>query len=305
MYTIGDTLLTSPPSNSQLEKMEKDLASWTRALDIDGTCKIRLVISQVGRLAAMAYPDAAPEMLLLGAKFLTWLFAFDGEFLEESSKSHHEKIRTIKEISYAAPGKDAGIESEMLRVFFELSNEIALSASEAQFSRITNHLRSALFAALLESASAQRHTGLNSISAYLATRRDSSGVLLCFSMAEVLSGFIMPEEKFYEPRVTALRNSACDAIVWSNDTFSHAKEEARQNTLGVLNILENQGMGLEEALLCSTEKHQEIIFRFIKLRKAASQEAGSGEYCYVNCLWAWISANHHWSSTTPPYSYNC
>lgn len=102
------------------------------------------------------------------------------------------------------------------------------------------------------------------LTSYAAPRRDLTGSKYCFVLVEYAARIDLPDEVVSHPVIMAMEDAANDYIAWSNDIFSHNKEQSRHDTYTnlIAVLMREQGLDLQDAVDYSGQLCKSAIQRF-------------------------------------------
>ncbi|KAK0472672.1 terpenoid synthase [Armillaria luteobubalina] len=155
-------------------------------------------------------------------------------------------------------------------------------------------------------AELREHDEVLNIHNYVALRRETSGIRLCFDFAECGLGVNFSQEVYDDPIFRNGYNAAMDLICWVNDIYSYNMEQAKGhrcvNAVTVImkaKCLDLQGAvdfinGYCEALLDQFEKAKEVL-------SARPEESYADAVLLLKAFGDWVRGNDEWSFATERY----
>jgi 2-methylisoborneol synthase len=151
---------------------------------------------------------------------------------------------------------------------------------------------------------AWRHTGKYPPAwEYLAARQHDS-FYTSMTLIDVLGGYEVPSNLYYEPHVRRAAIQAGTAAVLVNDLHSVTKDLADENPPCniVLLIAADRNCSIEEATEITVDLHNDLVRDFQgghrKLQSLPSPELQR----FLRGLRAWMGGGFEWHSTSPRYS---
>ncbi|MET8446006.1 hypothetical protein [Streptomyces sp. NPDC005209] len=263
--------------------------------------------SGAGELASRVAADADEEPIRLYAHFLIWLFSFDDEWCSEGRYGASPEelavlaARLLRVAETPGPERMFGDEpwTTALR---DIRSRLACVASDTQIARWAHAMRMYLFGQVWEAG--LRAKGLvPDLNDYMAMRIHSGGLGPCAALLDVLHGQEATPAELHRPEVKALTEMMSIMVGVDNDIISQHKESRRSTQpLRLLNVLtHHHQLTQDEAVEEVIALRDQVLTRYLVLRRDTDQDAAPGLAAYLTGLDRWIRANLDWSYTCARY----
>jgi hypothetical protein len=215
--------------NPAAERAEIAAASWVSRHGMlrDPTTAGRFRSVGVGKLAAMAYPDAAPKLLELIAQVMAWIFIQDDVYDTAPAKEQRpERIESMFEryLTVLRTGvPPSGADPAMLALA-DLARRLAELGSSAWYLHFVETMRRFWMDGVVVETY-YRGRGISPDPAsYMAMRVQTVGVYVCLDLLELtLEDELSPEVR-EDPILRRVTWLTSRIIAYVNDVFSYEKE---------------------------------------------------------------------------------
>ncbi|KAJ7629457.1 isoprenoid synthase domain-containing protein [Mycena polygramma] len=142
--------------------------------------------------------------------------------------------------------------------------------------------------------------------AYIAFRRDTSGVRTCFDMAEYSAGINLSNQQYEDPVFQNGFNAAMDLICFANDIYSYNKEQAVGHSGAniVTVVMRSKNLDLQGAMHFLGGYSQALIDQLVTAQNvlaARNGESGLDQARLLEAFGDWVRGNVQWSFATPRY----
>jgi 2-methylisoborneol synthase len=314
----------SPLYCPAVERVDDDLADevddrligWARDRgfadhELDGLRKVRF-----GRLAMLTHPDSDdPDALLLAAQLNAAWWAADDYYADDSALGA-VPARLPERLTLAMPAMDpvpfageftAPLDETLgddlvLRMLGSATDHLRCHGTPSQVQRAC-YATFSMFVSWTAYA-AWRETGEDPPAwEYLAARQHDS-FYTSMTLIDVVAGYELPANLFYEPRVRRAVMQAGTASVLVNDLHSVAKDAADEKPVGnlVLLVAADRDCSIEEATEVTVALHNDFVHGFeatcLELESVPSPEL----QWFLRGVRAWMGGGVEWHATNPRYA---
>jgi len=123
------------------------------------------------------------------------------------------------------------------------------------------------------------------------------------TLIDVLGGYELTANVYYDPRVREAAIQAGTAAVLVNDLHSVAKdlEDESPPCNAVLLIADDRQCSIEEATAITVELHNDVVRDFQKAHEQLSAVPSVELQRFLRGLRAWMGGGFEWHSTSPRY----
>ncbi|MCD0483833.1 hypothetical protein LO771_15870 [Streptacidiphilus sp. ASG 303] len=298
---------------------EEHLRGWARSRRIvaPGAAADAFDSMLFGRFAARVYADAEYGRLLTLADWTGWIFAFDdllddtpegrdAEFVERVIACMEPVCRGRRTLRRPpAPSREVARSRDALARLRRRITRAMPAEWNARFTRnVVDFLHS-----YRRQASVNGSRAVLDEAAYSAHRSSTVAMYTGADLIEYGTGRPVPEHLLARPEVAALRESAVNAIGWTNDLFSAPKEISVGDLCNYVTVLHRQlGVPLEEAA-------REVVMRIdAEVKRFCEAAAAVRDLCRglpddqarallgtVDGLGHWMAGHAAWSRETGRY----
>ena len=290
---------TGPPCNPHLTRLYPLSTEWLRRTGLTPTEEDlkRHEAMDIPYLAALTYPTASKEGLLLAQNWMSWLFIYDDTLDEGVDGRVPIKVKQKREnflkILQRAP---AELSTPLSIALHDIWRQIVSLSDSVWQHRFIHHTNLYLNAVEWE-AENRLERSFPSEDEYLRLRIETSAVRPCFDLLMPTLNIDLNKTFWNDGKIQRLEYLATEIIVLSNDIISFPKEQA-SNDLHNLVLIRAAMQECDPAAVLS-QVAQLVTLRIAKFRKVAKEinENSHSKDCvnYVRALEAWYIGNSTWS----------
>ena len=296
-------------------EVDEKLAAWARecGFDEDEIAKIRK--AKFGRLMMLCHVDCDdPDRLLIGAKLNASWWAADDYYADDSALGAVAELlppRLVLAMAAMDPPPPAGeftapldeaIRSERVLVALRSSvGYLARYGLPAQVQRVC-YATFAMFVSWTAYA-AWRHTDKYPPAwEYLAARQHDS-FYTSMTLIDVIGGYELPANLYYEPRVRDAAFQAGTASVLLNDLYSVHKDlqDEKPPCNMVLQVAKDRGCSIDDATEIVVELHNEVVRDFEENHRVLQGVPNVELQRFVRGLRSWMGGGFEWHDSNPRY----
>lgn len=295
--------------HEQVLEVHANTQKWLAKYDLlEDSEQSRLKTEAYTWLVARVYPYARIEVLQPISDFTSWLFLHD-DLCDESREAMSPdtlRNRFEREMQSISGNADARSLNDFERALKDCWDRIQKqSPGQGWSARCESYLADYLNACVWESENRKSATVPN-LKTYAAMRGHTGAVWLYMHFIELAQNQLLPLHLLESPEIRHMRELACNVVSWHNDIFFYAKEKARGDMHGLVQVLEFEDMfSSEEAFeraitLTNSEVHE---FRSIENRIGHLPDKDQTALSqYVESLKAFMRGALDWSAETTRYS---
>jgi 2-methylisoborneol synthase len=297
------------------EEVDRRLVAWA------GDCGFaedecgQLGRAGFGRLVMLAHPDSEdPDRLLTSAKLNAAWWAADDLYADDTAlgavpaklpprlalaMAAMDPLPPVGEFSRELDETLQG--DRVLRALISGVDHLRRYGTPAQVQRVC-YSTFAMFVSWTAYAAWRHADEYPPAWEYIAARQHDS-FYTSMTLIDVLGGYELPANLFYDPRVRRAAIQAGTAAVLVNDLFSVTKDLADESPPCnmVLQIAADRDCSIEEATEITVDLHNEIVHDF----QAAHRDLGAVSSLelqrFLHGLRAWMGGGFEWHSTSPRY----
>ncbi|MCS7475668.1 family 2 encapsulin nanocompartment cargo protein terpene cyclase [Umezawaea endophytica] len=297
------------------KEVDRRLADWAVGCGFSEEEAEQLGRAEFGRLVVLAHPDCDdPDRLLISAKLNAAWWAADDLYADDTALGAvPAELPQRLALAMAAMDRlpDAGGFSHDLdealredRVLVALRSGVdylARYGSPAQVQRVC-YSTFAMFVSWTAYAAWKHKDEQPPAWEYLAARQHDS-FYTSMTLIDVLGGYELDSNVYYEPHVRRAAIQAGTAAVLVNDLFSVTKDLADENPPGnmVLQIAAERDCSIEEATEATVELHNGLVRDFQALHRKLQASPSPQVRRFLRGLRAWMGGGFEWHSTSPRY----
>lgn len=297
------------------EEVDRRVATWAGDCGFDTEEVQRIRSNRFGRLAMLAHPDCEdPDRLLIAAKMNAAWWAADDYYADDDALGAVPELlppRLVLAMAAMDPLPPAGeltvgLEEALAAEPVLLSlrsglDHMARYATPEQVQR-TCYATFAMFVSWTAYA-AWRHTGQYPPAwKYLAARQHDS-FYTSMTLVDVLGGYSLSADLFYEPRVRRAAFQAGTAVVLLNDLYSVAKDMAEEQPPCnmVLQVAADRDCSIAEATEITVNLHNDFVRDFKASHRSLQAVASLELQRFLRGLRAWMGGAFEWHDSNPRY----
>jgi 2-methylisoborneol synthase len=268
-----------------------------------------------GRLVMLTHADCDdPDLLLVAAQLNAAWWAADDLYSDDTelgATAQELPPRLALAMAAMDPGAPAGEFSDQLdealnsdRVLVSLTSgvhHLTRHGTPAQVQRAC-YSTAAMFVSW-NAYGAWRHTGIYPPAwEYLAARQHDS-FYTSITLVDVVGGYELDSNIYYEPRVRRLLMQAGTAAVLVNDLFSVKKDAEDENPVCnmVLQIAADRNCSIEEATEITVDLHNNVVRDFQAGHEALQPVPSPTLQRFLRGARAWMGGGFEWHATNSRY----
>ncbi len=298
------------------EEVDARLRRWARTRGFDDHELDALDKAAFGRLVTLAHPDTDdPDALLVAAQLNASWWAADDYYADDTAlgavparlpqrltlaMSVMDPVPSVGDLT--PPLRAAHEDDLVLRMLDSAVTHLSRHATPAQVQRVC-YSTFAMFVSWTAYA-AWRETGEDPPAwEYLAARQHDS-FYTSMTLIDVVGGYELPADLFYEPRVRRAAMQAGTASVVVNDLYSVAKDAADENPVCnlVLLIAAERACSVEEATEITVALHNDLVRDFEAGHRELAALPSPELQHFLRGLRAWMGGGFEWHATNPRYA---
>ena len=269
-----------------------------------------------GQLVTLAHPDTDdPDALLVSAQLNAAWWAADDYYADDTAlgavparlpqrltlaMSAMDPVPPVGDLT--PPLRNAHEDDLVLRMLGSAVAHLSRHATPAQVQRVC-YSTFAMFVSWTAYA-AWRETGEHPPAwEYLAARQHDS-FYTSMTLIDIVGGYEVPADLFYEPRVRRAAMQAGTASVVVNDLHSVTKDAADENPVCnlVLLIAADRECSIEEATEITVTLHNDLVRDFETSHRELATVPSPELQRYLRGLRAWMGGGFEWHATNPRYA---
>ncbi|GAA2559847.1 family 2 encapsulin nanocompartment cargo protein terpene cyclase [Winogradskya consettensis] len=294
------------------EFVNEQVVAWADQVGIYAGRLEKLRACGFGRFMMLAHPGALDaDRLVAATKCLVAEWAADDYYVDEVELgadpmqvgSRLANLHAVTDPAqlprrYAAD-MDAHHRLQPISVAFRTAMEhLSRYASITQMGRF-QHQMATLFLAWTQEADWHANRRTPPVWEYLV-QRHLNNYLPPMILVDVLAGYEVPAQEFYQPLVRQAFTTAGNAAVLINDLYSGAQESENDFNLPTV-LVANEGLTRHEAVLRTVEIHNELMHTFVGLATQLSATGSPMLRRFFADTWAWLGGSRQWHATSGRY----
>lgn len=294
--------------NPAVEAVERHTNEWVRRFNLlpgEGAYR-HFGAMRIGWLVARAYPNTALEQLQFLSDWTAWLFIQDDQCDELRIGKQPEELANIHAhfIDILSGMPPYNQDSPLAHALRDLRERIEPQASETCLLRFIHKVKE-FFAGYFWEATNRANNIIPDVVTYMRMRLYTGGLYTYLELFEITEHLYLPLGVREHPTVQRLTQAALNAVCWTNDIFSLAKEMKQGDVHNlVLTLQHKHRLTLQEAIDRAAALHDAEVRTFInsELRLPSFGAAVDAELKrYVATLSSWMRGNVDWSYTSGRY----
>lgn len=301
---------------SLADEVDARLSSWARDRGFDDDELDALAKAAFGQLVTLAHPDTDdPDALLVAAQLNAAWWAADDYYADDTAlgavpaqlpqrltlaMSAMDPVPAAGD--FTLPLREAHADDLVLRMLSSAVAHLNRHATPSQVQRVC-YSTFAMFVSWTAYA-AWRETGEHPPAwEYLAARQHDS-FYTSMTLIDVIGGYEVPANLFYEPRVRRAAMRAGTASVVVNDLHSVAKDAADENPVCnlVLLIAADRDCSVDEATEITVRLHNDLVRDFEAGHRELATVPSPELQRYLRGLRAWMGGGFQWHADNPRYA---
>ncbi|KMO94246.1 selina-4(15),7(11)-diene synthase [Streptomyces roseus] len=304
-----------PPLYSPIEtaihpchaEINAQTADWAETFEIGSVdLRRRLVRHEIGVFAARILPHGREEVVRVVADFVMWLFGVDDGYCEEGPLGQRpgDLAGTMHRLLRVAQNPEAPLllDDPLANGLRDLRARVDLYGTDSQAARWVANLREYALSVVWE-ASHRRANTVPALSDYTLMRLYDGATTVIFPLLEMGHGYELPLSERDDKAVRAAEEMASFVITWDNDILSDHKERSADGYhLNVLRVLEEEGLGPQEAMARAIAQRDRVLGAFMHLtdhlRTVGSQQMRQ----YTAGLRSFVRGSLDWGVTSVRYT---
>jgi 2-methylisoborneol synthase len=298
------------------DEVDARLRAWARDRGFTDHELDALGRAAFGKLVTLAHPDTDdPDALLVAAQLNAAWWAADDYYADDTAlgavaaqlpgrltlvMSAMDPVPPVGDLT--PPLREAHADDLVLRMLESAVGHLNRHASPAQVQRIC-YSTFAMFVSWTAYA-AWRETGEDPPAwEYLAARQHDS-FYTSMTLIDVVGGYEVPADLFYEPRVRRAAMQAGTASVVVNDLYSVAKDAADENPVCnlVLLIAADRRCSVDEATEITVTLHNNLVRDFEAGHRQLAAVPSPELQRFLRGLRAWMGGGFEWHAGNPRYA---
>ena len=294
----------APPVNPHYPGIHREADPWLDSVglaDKPGRLEKHRRIA-VPLFAAMAYPTASREHLLLAHDWMAWLFEYDDQFDDGDDGHSTQRARQSRESLLSLLTSTARARDVPGRTLHsglsDIWSRLRAVSPPGLCARFAGHVADYLES--YEWETQNRRVGYcPDVEEYLAKRQHTGAAHPCFDLVVPAAGIQYDRVDWTHPRRGRLEYLSSEIITLANDLVSFPKELEQGDVHNIVIILmRRQGLSEQQAVHRSVQWVGERIRDFEREARAlvsASPDLHDDTQRYVQGLKVWYLANYFWS----------
>jgi 2-methylisoborneol synthase len=298
------------------DEVDRRLAAWARDRGFGDDELEALSKAAFGKLVTLAHPDTDdPDALLIAAQLNAAWWAADDYYADDTAlgavpaqlpqrltlaMSAMDPVPPVGDLT--PPLREAHADDLVLRMLASAAGHMNRHATPSQVQRVC-YSTFAMFVSWTAYA-AWRATGEHPPAwEYLAARQHDS-FYTSMTLIDIVGGYEVPADLFYEPRVRRAAMQAGTASVVVNDLHSVAKDAADENPVCnlILLIAADRDCSVEEATEISVTLHNDLVHDFEASHRELATVPSPELQRFLRGLRAWMGGGFEWHASNPRYA---
>ncbi|NUT22495.1 MAG: hypothetical protein HOV77_25260 [Hamadaea sp.] len=290
------------------ERVNNRILAWAEALGFPPSVMTMLQVANFGRFAMLAHPDSDDEdRLFATASWTAALTVMDDYYCDdEALGAEPAQLGSRLTLALAAIDRgrlaggyqaqlDAAIAADPILAALRSSvDELSRFGTAAQLGRAI--LENDHFFIGTTGEMSWRVTGtMPPVWRYLAARQVNS-FLPCITTTDLVTGYQLPPDLYFEPRVRRATKLLGLTTVIVNDLYSMAKESAQDTPDGGLPLVVSaeHGCSLDEAAALSVDIHNEVMAAFDEACQELTAIPSIELHLFLAGIRNWAAGSREW-----------
>ncbi len=297
------------------DEVDERLAVWAKDCGFDDDEIKKMRKARFGRLVMLTHADCDdPDRLLIGAKMNASWWAADDYYADDQALGAAPELLPPRLVlamaamdplppagEFTRPLEEALAAERVLVAFHSGIDHVARYATPEQIHRVC-YSTFAMFVSWSAYA-AWRFTGEYPPAwKYLAARQHDS-FYTSMTLIDVIGGYHLAGDLFYEPRVRRAAFQAGTAVVLLNDLYSVGKDMAVEKPPCnmVLQIAADRGCSIQEATEITVKLHNDLVHDFEASHRSLQAVPCVELQRFLRGLRAWMAGAFEWHDSNPRY----
>jgi hypothetical protein len=250
-------------------------------------------------LAAVTYPRAELDLVLVAHDWIAWLIAFDDQVDDTELGRDLHRVREVTDaLGCIVSGAAVADGSSPLQVALtDVWSRMSAMASRQWAGEFRRHFSEYLSSYLWETGN-RRDTRIPDVTEYLEKRLDTGAVQTCFDLS-LLSCRTSTAAPTRGDGLRKAEHCASQVISLTNDIASFEKERAQGDFHNLPSILmKHERLSETEAINRAALQVRDYVAAFEKAAAEAAPGVAPEEAwisSYLDAMRSWIVGNFHWS----------
>lgn len=307
--------LTERINEPLAEAVDERVAEWSRECGFDDEAIERIRKARFGRLAMLCHPDSEdPDRLLIAAKLNAAWWAADDYYADDRSMGAvPEQLppRLVLAMAAMDPLPPAGAFTPPLEETLAGDKVlVSLRSATEHLSRYgtpgqVQRMCYATFSMFVSwcAYAAWRFTGQYPPAWKYLSARQHDSFYTSMTLCDVVGGYELPANLFYDPRVRHAAFLAGTAVVMLNDLYSVKKDltEDPPPCNMVLQVAADRGCSLAEATETVVRLHNELVRDFQARHRSLLAVPSVELQRFLRALRGWMGGAFEWHDSNPRY----
>lgn len=296
-------------------EVDERLVAWASECGFSDEELVKVRKTRFGRLVMLSHPDCDdPDRLLIGAKLNMAWWAADDYYADDSSMgADAEQLPPRLVLAMAAmdpvppsgeftPPLDEAIAAERVLVALRSGlHHMGRYGTPEQVQR-TCYATFSMFVSWCAYA-AWRHTGEYPPAWKYLSARQHDSFYTSMTLVDVIGGYHLPPDMFYDPRIRRAAFQAGTAVVLVNDLYSVNKDlhDEKPPCNMVLQIAADRRCSIEEATEVTVDLHNDLVRDFEAGHRALMGVPNLELQRFMRGLRSWMGGAFEWHDSNPRY----
>lgn len=297
------------------QEVDERLVAWASECGFSEDELVKVRKARFGRLVMLAHADCDdPDRLLIGAKLNMAWWAADDYYADDTSMgATAEQLppRLVLAMAAMDPVPPAGeftapleeaIDAERVLVALRSGlRHMGRYGTPEQVQR-TCYATFSMFVSWCAYA-AWRHTGEYPPAWKYLSARQHDSFYTSMTLVDVIGGYHLPPDMFYDPRIRKAAFQAGTAVVLVNDLYSVNKDlhDEKPPCNMVLQVAADRQCSIEEATEITVSLHNELVHEFEAGHQALMAVPHVELQRFMRGLRAWMGGAFEWHDSNPRY----
>jgi hypothetical protein len=288
-------------ANDHALTVQRKNLEWLASSGVEVDAAVFRDISEVGWLAAYAYPSAPLEPLQLAADWATLFFLLD-DLVEGASSIEVIQHRNERVLSALTGDWNEG-DDPLFRAVRDVGARARTLGGEAFMVEFSREVARWLDSHLWEQEN-RRRMRVPPLEEYCTMRNYTVGMYFEFLLSEVTDSYQLSTLQRVSRDVLALTRMASNEIAWTNDILTLEKELAQGDVHNlVLCIMQSKGLALAPAIEEAITLHNREVEAFSGLASKLRSTPGTPPSVLqlLQALENWMGGHTRWARESKRY----